>query len=44
MKTRKQLEKALANWLSFMENGKLIQSFREYSAGKVNEIEVKLLD
>ena len=44
MTTRKQLEKALANWLSFMENGKLKQSFKEYSAGKVNEIEVKLLD
>lgn len=27
-----------------MENGKLLQKFREYSAGKVNEIEVLLLD
>ena len=42
--SRENLESALANWLSFMESGKLIQSFREYSAGKVNEIELILLD
>jgi hypothetical protein len=44
MKTKKDLENDLRIWLSFMENGKLSQRFREYAAGKVNEIEVILLD
>lgn len=44
MLSREQLQKNLAIWLSFMENGKLKQSFREYSAGKVNAIEFLLLD
>ena len=42
--TKKEIEHELNLWLSFMENGKLIQRFREYSAAKINEIEVYLLD
>ena len=41
---KKELEHELNLWLSFMENGKLRQRFREYSAAKINEIEVYLLD
>ncbi len=44
MKTRKDLERDLKIWLGFMEKGKLQQRFREYAAGKVNEIELLLLD
>lgn len=44
MKTRKDLERDLNIWLGFMQNGKLLQRFREYAAGKVNEIEMILLD
>ncbi len=42
--TKKEIERDLHLWLGFMENGKLQQRFREYAAGKVNEIEVLLLD
>ncbi len=44
LKTKKELEHELNIWLSFMGNVDLKQSFREYSAGKVNKIEASLLD